>query len=156
MKIQALNPADLGIQARIDDAIKHIKEIEDSLLAARDAKDKMEEEQQNAYAKAQMASIEAAKAKAAAERAFRAMVMHNNKTCSLCNLGKEKIAKRRLEISQAIQNEIKKKAERMAERKRQKDKHQRIRTMTITAGDIYSNGTPRVPGGAVAQATAPA
>lgn len=45
MKIQALNPADLGIQARIDDAIKHIKEIEDSLLAARDAKDKMEEEQ---------------------------------------------------------------------------------------------------------------
>ena len=150
MKIQALNPADLGIVARIDDAIKHIKEIEDSLLAARDAKNKMEEEQQNAYAKAQMSSIEAAKAKAAAERAFRAMVMHNNKTCSLCNLGKEKIAKRRLEISQAIQNEIKKKAERMAERKRQKDKHQRIRTMTIAAGDIYSNGTPRVPGGAVA------
>ena len=119
-------------------------------MAARDAKDKMEEEQQNAYAKAQMSSIEAAKAKAAAERAFRAMVMHNNKTCSLCNLGKEKIAKRRLEISQAIQNEIKKKAERMAERKRQKDKHQRIRTMTIAAGDIYSAGTPRVPGGAVA------
>lgn len=150
MKIQALNPADLGIVARIDDAIKHIKEIEDSLLAARDAKNKMEEEQQNAYAKAQMSSIEAAKAKAAAERAFRAMVMHNNKTCSLCNLGKEKIAKRRLEISQAIKNEIKKKAERMAERKRQKDKHQRIRTMTIAAGDIYSAGTPRVPGGAVA------
>jgi hypothetical protein len=66
----------------------------------------MEEEKKNAYAKAQMSSIETAKAKATSEKAFRALVIHNNKTCALCNMGKEKINKRRLEISGAIKNEI--------------------------------------------------
>lgn len=49
-----------------------------------------------------MASVEAAKAKAQAEKAFRGQVVNNNKTCNLCNLGKEKIRKRRLEIEGAI------------------------------------------------------
>jgi hypothetical protein len=53
-----------------------------------------------------MASIEGAKAKAAAEKAFRALVIHNNKTCAACNMGKEKIAKRRLEITGAIKTEV--------------------------------------------------
>lgn len=106
MKTHALNPKDLGITKRIEEAKHRKKEIEDQLVASKDAAEQMEEQKKNAYAKAQMASIEAAKAKAAAEKAFRAMVIHNNKTCSLCNLGKEKIAKRRLEIQAAIKQEI--------------------------------------------------
>lgn len=98
LKTQALNPKDLGISSRISTAKQVVKETEQSLTAARDSKFKIEEEKKNAYAKAQMASIEGAKAKAAAEKAFRAMVLHNNNTCSMCNMGKEKIAKRRLEI----------------------------------------------------------
>jgi len=55
-----------------------------------------------AQTKAREASVASAKAKAAAEKAFRNMVIDNNKTCSACRLGKEKIAKRRLEIDGAI------------------------------------------------------
>jgi hypothetical protein len=73
-----------------------------------------------------MASIEAAKAKAAAEKAFRKLVVHNNKTCNVCALGKEKIAKRRMEIEVTIKQEVSKKAERMAERRRGSLKHQNI------------------------------
>lgn len=102
MKTFALNPKDVGIQKRIDEAKYRQKEVDSLLTNAREAKFKMEEEMKAAYAKAQMSSIEAAKAKAAAEKAFRALVVHNNKTCALCNVGKEKIAKRRLEISAAI------------------------------------------------------
>lgn len=47
------------------------------------------------------------------------MVVENNKTCSACRLGKEKIAKRRLEIDGAIKQEIKLKAQREAEKRRQ-------------------------------------
>jgi len=84
-----------------------------------------------------MASIEAAKAKAAAEKAYRAMVIHNNKTCNLCNVGKEKIAKRRLEIEGTIKQEIRKKAARMAERKRQHEMHYGIDKEVMKQSDIY-------------------
>jgi len=47
------------------------------------------------------------------------MVVDNNKTCSACRLGKEKIAKRRLEIDGAIKQEVKLKAQREAEKRRQ-------------------------------------
>lgn len=106
MKTHALNPKDLGITSRINEAKTRKKEIEEQLEGARGAKMQIEEQKKNSYAKAQMASIEAAKAKAAAEKAFRAMVVHNNKTCSLCSMGKEKIAKRRLEIQGTIKQEI--------------------------------------------------
>lgn len=69
--------------------------------------------------KAREASVASAKAKAAAEKAFRNMVIDNNKTCSACRLGKEKIAKRRLEIDGAIKQETKLKAQREAEKRRQ-------------------------------------
>lgn len=47
------------------------------------------------------------------------MVVDNNQVCSLCRLGKEKIAKRRLEIDGAIKQETKLKAQREAEKRRQ-------------------------------------
>lgn len=47
------------------------------------------------------------------------MVIDNNHTCSACRLGKEKIAKRRLEIDGAIKQETKLKAQREAEKRRQ-------------------------------------
>merc|ERR1712224_629995 len=72
-----------------------------------------------AQTKAREASVASAKAKAAAEKAFRNMVIDNNKTCSACRLGKEKIAKRRLEIDGAIKQETKLKAQREAEKRRQ-------------------------------------
>merc|ERR1711937_18490 len=58
-------------------------------------------------------------AKAYAEKHFRNMVIDNNKVCSRCRLGKEKIAKRRLEIDGAIKQENKLKAQREAEKRRQ-------------------------------------
>jgi len=69
--------------------------------------------------KARESSVASAKAKASAEKAFRGMVVDNNKTCSACRLGKEKIAKRRLEIDGAIKQETKLKAQREAEKRRQ-------------------------------------
>ena len=72
-----------------------------------------------AQTKARESSVASAKAKAAAEKAFRNMVIDNNKTCSACRLGKEKIAKRRLEIDGAIKQETKLKAQREAEKRRQ-------------------------------------
>merc|ERR1711976_458429 len=74
---------------------------------------------QSAQTKARESSVASAKAKASAEKAFRNMVIDNNKTCSACRLGKEKIAKRRLEIDGAIKQETKLKAQREAEKIRQ-------------------------------------
>lgn len=74
---------------------------------------------ESAQTKAREASVASAKAKASAEKAFRNMVIDNNKTCSSCRLGKEKIAKRRLEIDGAIKQETKLKAQREAEKRRQ-------------------------------------
>lgn len=82
-----------------------------------------------------MASIEAAKSKAAAEKAFRSMVVHNNKTCALCNMGKEKIAKRRLEISATIKQEKVKRALRMASRRRESQKHAAIQDTILKETD---------------------
>jgi len=85
-----------------------------------------------------MASIETAKAKAAAERSFRVMVMHNNKTCNLCRVGKEKIAKRRLEIEGTIKQEVQKRAERAAEKRRHDKMVKDIGNDIINRRDIYS------------------
>jgi len=89
------------------------------LLDADNQKTKIREEMNSAQTKAREASVASAKAKAAAEKAFRNMVIDNNKTCSACRLGKEKIAKRRLEIDGAIKQETKLKAQREAEKRRQ-------------------------------------
>jgi hypothetical protein len=89
------------------------------LLDAQNQKTKIGEEMESAQTKAREASVASAKAKASAEKAFRNMVIDNNKTCSSCRLGKEKIAKRRLEIDGAIKQETKLKAQREAEKRRQ-------------------------------------
>jgi hypothetical protein len=89
------------------------------LLDAENQKVKISEEMQSSQTKAREASVQSAKAKASAEKAFRNMVIDNNKTCSACRLGKEKIAKRRLEIDGAIKQETKLKAQREAEKRRQ-------------------------------------
>jgi len=74
---------------------------------------------QSSQQKAREASVSSAKAKAYAEKHFRNMVVDNNQVCSRCRLGKEKIAKRRLEIDGAIKQEVKLKAQREAEKRRQ-------------------------------------
>lgn len=89
------------------------------LLDAENQKVKIAEQRDAAQSKAREASVSSAKAKAYAEKHFRNMVVENNKVCSACRLGKEKIAKRRLEIDGAIKQEIKLKAQREAEKRRQ-------------------------------------
>lgn len=93
--------------------------IRKQLLDAETQKDKVLDEMKSAQTKAREASVASARAKAAAEKAFRNMVVDNNKLCSQCRLGKEKIAKRRLEIDGAIKQETKLKAQREAEKRRQ-------------------------------------
>jgi hypothetical protein len=88
------------------------------LLDAENQKVKIAEQRDSSQAKAREASVSSAKAKAYAEKHFRNMVIENNKTCSACRMGKEKIAKRRLEIDGAIKQEIKLKAQREAEKRR--------------------------------------
>jgi len=51
-----------------------------------------------AQAKAREISIESARAKASAEKAFKAMVLENNKVCDQCKAGAKKIKTRRNEI----------------------------------------------------------
>lgn len=93
--------------------------IRKQLLDAETQKDKVNDEMKSAQTKAREASVASARAKAAAEKAFRGMVVDNNKLCSQCRMGKEKIAKRRLEIDGAIKQETKLKAQREAEKRRQ-------------------------------------
>lgn len=52
MKIGALNPKDIGINKRIEEAKNRKKEVEQNLEAARESKMKVEEEKKSAYAKA--------------------------------------------------------------------------------------------------------
>lgn len=118
-KTSALNPKDIGAKEKIKEAESLVAVIRKQLLDAENQKVKIREEMNSAQTKAREASVASAKAKAQAEKAFRNMVIDNNKTCSACRLGKEKIAKRRLEIDGAIKQETKLKAQREAEKRRQ-------------------------------------
>ena len=114
-----MNPKDIGAKEKIKEAESLVAVIRKQLLDAENQKTKIREEMNSAQTKAREASVASAKAKAQAEKAFRNMVIDNNKTCSACRLGKEKIAKRRLEIDGAIKQETKLKAQREAEKRRQ-------------------------------------
>ena len=114
-----MNPKDIGAKEKIKEAESLVAVIRKQLLDAENQKVKIREEMNSAQTKAREASVASAKAKAQAEKAFRNMVIDNNKTCSACRLGKEKIAKRRLEIDGAIKQETKLKAQREAEKRRQ-------------------------------------
>jgi hypothetical protein len=114
-----LNPKDIGAKEKIKEAEALVAVIRKQLLDAENQKTKIREEMNSAQTKARESSVASAKAKAQAEKAFRNMVIDNNKTCSACRLGKEKIAKRRLEIDGAIKQETKLKAQREAEKRRQ-------------------------------------
>lgn len=118
-KTSALNPKDVGAREKVKEAEALVEVIRKQLLDAENQKNKVGEEKNSAQTKAREASVASAKAKANAERAFRKMVIDNNQVCSLCRLGKEKIAKRRLEIDGAIKQETKLKAQREAEKRRQ-------------------------------------
>jgi len=118
-KTSALNPKDIGAKEKIKEAQSLVAVIRKQLLDAEGQRTKIREEMQSAQTKAREASVASAKAKAQAEKAFRNLVVDNNKTCSACRLGKEKIAKRRLEIDGAIKQETKLKAQREAEKRRQ-------------------------------------
>lgn len=118
-KTSALNPKDVGAREKVKESEALVSVIRKQLLDAENQKTKVEEEKSSAQTKAREASVASAKAKANAERAFRKMVVDNNQVCSLCRLGKEKIAKRRLEIDGAIKQETKLKAQREAEKRRQ-------------------------------------
>lgn len=50
MKTHALNPKDLGITSRIEEAKRRKKNIEEQLQAAKDSRDKLEEQKKNSYA----------------------------------------------------------------------------------------------------------
>ena len=101
-KTSALNPKDIGAKEKIKEAEELVSVIRKQLLDADGQKIKIKEEMSSAQTKARESSVASAKSKASAEKAFRNMVIDNNKTCSACRLGKEKIAKRRLEIDGAI------------------------------------------------------
>jgi hypothetical protein len=118
-KTSALNPKDIGAKEKIKEAEALVTVIRKQLLDAENQRTKIKEEMESAQTKARESSVASAKAKSAAEKAFRNMVIDNNKTCSACRLGKEKIAKRRLEIDGAIKQETKLKAQREAEKRRQ-------------------------------------
>ena len=118
-KTSALNPKDIGAKEKIKEADALVAVIRKQLLDAESQRTKIREEMNASQTKARESSVASAKAKAAAEKAFRNMVIDNNKTCSACRLGKEKIAKRRLEIDGAIKQETKLKAQREAEKRRQ-------------------------------------
>lgn len=118
-KTSALNPKDIGAREKITEAQTLVSVLRKQLLDAEGQKTKISEQKDAAQAKAREASVASAKAKAYAEKHFRNMVIENNKTCSACRLGKEKIAKRRLEIDGAIKQEVKLKAQREAEKRRQ-------------------------------------
>jgi len=117
-KTSALNPKDVGAREKVKESEALVAVIRKQLLDAENQKTKVEEEKNSSQVKAREASVASAKAKANAERAFRKMVVDNNQVCSLCRLGKEKIAKRRLEIDGAIKQETKLKAQREAEKRR--------------------------------------
>jgi len=118
-KTSALNPKDIGAKEKIKEGESLVEVIRKQLLDAENQRTKIKEEMSSAQTKARESSVASAKAKARAEKAFRDMVIDNNKTCSACRLGKEKIAKRRLEIDGAIKQETKLKAQREAEKRRQ-------------------------------------
>jgi len=118
-KTSALNPKDIGAREKIKEAEALVAVIRKQLLDAETQRTKIREEMNSAQTKARESSVASAKAKAQAEKAFRNLVIDNNKTCSACRLGKEKIAKRRLEIDGAIKQETKLKAQREAEKRRQ-------------------------------------
>ena len=118
-KTSALNPKDIGAKEKIKEGEMLVTVIRKQLLDADSQKTKIREEMSSSQTKARESSVASAKAKAGAEKAFRNMVIDNNKTCSACRLGKEKIAKRRLEIDGAIKQETKLKAQREAEKRRQ-------------------------------------
>jgi len=118
-KTSALNPKDIGAREKISEAQTLVSVLRKQLLDAEQQKVKIAEQRDAAQAKAREASVASAKAKAYAEKHFRNMVIDNNKVCSRCRLGKEKIAKRRLEIDGAIKQEVKLKAQREAEKRRQ-------------------------------------
>jgi hypothetical protein len=118
-KTSALNPKDIGAREKIHEAQTLVSVLRKQLLDAENQKVKIAEQRDASQAKAREASVASAKAKAFAEKHFRSMVIENNKTCSACRLGKEKIAKRRLEIDGAIKQEVKLKAQREAEKRRQ-------------------------------------
>lgn len=117
-KTAALNPKDIGAKEKVHEAETLVAVIRKQLLDAEKQKTKVAEEKESAQTKAREASVASARAKASAEKAFRNMVVDNNKTCSACRNGKEKIAKRRLEIDGAIKQETKLKAQREAEKRR--------------------------------------
>jgi hypothetical protein len=117
-KTSALNPKDIGAREKITEAQTLVSVLRKQLLDADTQKVKIAEQRDSSQAKAREASVSSAKAKAYAEKHFRNMVVDNNKVCSRCRLGKEKIAKRRLEIDGAIKQEVKLKAQREAEKRR--------------------------------------
>ena len=118
-KTSALNPKDIGAKEKISEADTLVGVLRKQLKDAEDQKVRIAEQRDTAQQKAREASVASAKAKANAEKHFRNMVVDNNKVCSMCRLGKEKIAKRRLEIDGAIKQELKLKATREAEKRRQ-------------------------------------
>jgi len=118
-KTSALNPKDVGAREKINEAQTLVSVLRKQLLDADTQKIKIAEQRDSSQARAREASVASAKAKAYAEKHFRNMVIDNNKVCSRCRLGKEKIAKRRLEIDGAIKQEVKLKAQREAEKRRQ-------------------------------------
>ena len=147
-KTSALNPKDVGAREKVKEAEALVSVIRKQLLDATNQNVKVDEEKNAAQVKAREASVASAKAKANAERAFRKMVVDNNQVCSLCRLGKEKIAKRRLEIDGAIKQETKLKAQREAEKRRQSRGRGGHRAASLTQESV-----PNMP--VVPQAPAP-
>lgn len=141
-KTSALNPKDIGAHEKIKEAEELVTVIRKQLLDAENQKTKIKEEMEAAQTKARESSVASAKAKSQAEKAFRNMVIDNNKTCSACRLGKEKIAKRRLEIDGAIKQETKLKAQREAEKRRQSRGRGGRRTDTAATAGLAQQTQP--------------
>lgn len=155
-KLSALNPKDIGAKEKIKEAEKLVQVISAQLGDATNQHNMVDQEKGVVLAKAQQSSINSAHAKASAEHAFRRMVIQNNKVCNLCEQGKEKIRKRRAEIAGAIKEEMRRKAERAASRRREslaktegkkevldaRYKQQKMSLVEVSKGNnVTNNGT---------------
>lgn len=154
-KLAALNPKDIGNKEKIAEAEKLVSVVSKQLGDAESQQMKVEEEMKTTLAKAQQASINSAHAKAAAESAFRQMVISNNRVCNLCEHGKEKIAKRRAEIAAAIREETKRKAERMAKRHQEKEAKRIEKEKACRGLGLTSEECKKVNAKSLAQETVP-
>ena len=98
MKSAAINPRDIGVSQKLEEAKRIAEVIREQRKDADSQRLKMIQEKKMAQAKAREMSIAAAKAKASAEKAYRVMVGNNNKVCGQCAVGAKRVKQRRGEI----------------------------------------------------------